>query len=123
MQGFNSLENIARITIGEVEIDLRDDLKQTIWEKFVRYRPRTRWGAWLMARSARNDFFRDEMRFQRRKKAQASPTPDAMAGLFARLEIQDAARNRPKAFRRLLALLAPGGSRRMRSYYRHQLRR
>lgn len=39
---------------------LRGDVFGAAWERFLRYNPRTRAGAWLMAKSARNDLYRRE---------------------------------------------------------------
>ena len=37
-----------------------DDIYQDIWVRFLRYQPETARGAWVMAKSARNDLWRRE---------------------------------------------------------------
>ena len=56
------LNFIAAVTAKELPAHLREDCYQSAWERFVRYRPRTRAGAWLMASHARADLYRSEAR-------------------------------------------------------------
>ena len=54
------LTKIARIVAATTPSWERWDVYQNIWERFLRYTPRNRTGAWLMAYHARNDRYRDE---------------------------------------------------------------
>lgn len=54
---------------------LRGDVYGAAWERFLRYSPRTRTGAWLMAKSARNDLYRREQTQERIRRA--SPQEDS----------------------------------------------
>jgi hypothetical protein len=54
------LTRIARIVAATTPSGERWDVYQGIWERFLRYTPRSRTGAWLMAYHARNDRYRDE---------------------------------------------------------------
>ena len=49
------LTKIARIVAATTPSWERWDVYQDIWTRFLRYTPRNRTGAWLMAYHARND--------------------------------------------------------------------
>ena len=66
------LHEIANRVSSRSDADIREDVYQECWVKFLRYQPRTPAGAWLMAVHARNDHWRRLMRT--RKK-------DALAGI------------------------------------------
>lgn len=56
---FEELDAAAKVAAATVP-DWRHDVRQEAWVKFLRYRPRTRGGAMMMAFSARNDLLRKE---------------------------------------------------------------
>lgn len=72
------LTKIARIVAATALPWERWDIYQDIWMRFLRYNPRNRTGAWLMAYHARNDRYRDEAK--RRHQDSEGAEAQAVAG-------------------------------------------
>ena len=68
MLDFDVLSGIAATVAAGVEPDMRHDTFQEAFLRFMRYSPRTRAGAYVMARSARDDLYRRQ-RTQRKLAA------------------------------------------------------
>ena len=65
---FADLDGIARRSAAQTSSDLRDDVYQESWLRFLRYPPPNRTYAWRSANSARISLYRSEARFQRVKE-------------------------------------------------------
>jgi len=76
--GQADLTKIARIVAATTPSWERRDVYQDIWERFLRYTPRSRTGAWLMSYHARNDRYRDEAK--RRHEDSEGTEAKAVAG-------------------------------------------
>ncbi len=95
--------------------------------RYLRYPPRFKAGAGLMARSARVDFLRRQRREagRRLRVPERSEVEDVVE---ARLTLQEMAKKRPKALRFILDYIersherGTGADRRMAHFYRQQLR-
>jgi len=72
------LTAIAAVAAKVAPPDFREDCFQAAWERFLRYDPQTRRGAWLMARSARADVLREEGR-QEKLRERLLAAPEAAA--------------------------------------------
>lgn len=60
MLPLEDLDRIAQVTAKRAGAGIAADVYGATWERFIRYKPRTRAGAWRMASSARNDVYRRE---------------------------------------------------------------
>jgi len=82
------LTKIARIVAATTPSWERWDVYQNIWERFLRYTPRNRTGAWLMAYHARNDRYRDEAK-RRHEDSEGTEAQAVVGG--GEMEINDIA--------------------------------
>ena len=125
--GFHGLSNIASTVAATADINLRRDVYQEAWRKYVQYPPRTKMGAWLMANHARDSLYKRE-KYQRKVKdsAPTEPSIELDAVVEARESLREMARRCPRAFAFVLNYINQvrhsGADRRMACYYRQQLR-